>query len=103
MQQDHVISSRARLRLTPTLEDVEVGLCTNEQVGHVAQAIVTPLAVNMAPSKKRKGAQKAISGVKKAKATAKKPRPAEALRTAFRKLIAGMLCRRHTSHKCACC
>ncbi|KAL0048477.1 hypothetical protein WJX82_004174 [Trebouxia sp. C0006] len=44
----------------------------------------------MAPSKKRKGAQKATSGVKKAKATGKKPRPAEALRTAFRKLIAGL-------------
>ncbi len=93
MQQDHVISSRARLHPTPSLEDAEVGLCTNEQGGHVAQAILTPSVVNMAPSKKRKGAQKATSGVKKAKATGKKPRPAEALRTAFRKLIAGMLCR----------
>ncbi|DBB11257.1 TPA: hypothetical protein ACH3X3_006697 [Trebouxia sp. C0006] len=88
--QDHVISSRARLHLTPSLEDAEVGLCTNEQGGHVVQAIVTPSVVNMAPSKKRKGAQKATSGVKKAKATGKKPRPAEALRTAFRKLIAGL-------------
>jgi hypothetical protein len=93
VQQDHVISCRARLDLLPSLDDAEVGLCTSEQVGHVAQAIVTPSMVNMAPSKKRKGAQKATSGVKKAKATGTKPRPAEALRTAFRKLIAGMLCR----------
>ncbi len=98
MQQDHVISSQARLHATPSLE--EVGLCTNEQVGHAAQAMVTPTVVNMAPSKKRKGAPKAASGAKKSKATGKKPRPVEALRTAFRKLIAGMLCRRHTSVLC---
>lgn len=96
MQQDHVISSQARLHATPSLE--EVGLSTNEQVGHVAHTMVTPTMVNMAPSKKRKGAPKATSGVKKPKASVKKPRPVEALRTAFRKLTAGMLCHRHTSY-----
>ena len=98
VQQDHVISSQARLQATPNLE--EVALCTNEQVRHVTQAMVhqhvtptvTATMVNMAPSKKRKGAPKATSGFKKSKAIGKKPRPVEALRTAFRKLIAGMLC-----------
>lgn len=89
MQQDHIISSQARLHATPALQ--EIGLCTSEQVGHVTP---TAAMVNMAPSKKRKGAPKGANGVQKTKAIGKKPRPTEALRTAFRKLIAGMLCRR---------
>ncbi|KAL0030190.1 hypothetical protein WJX77_002007 [Trebouxia sp. C0004] len=44
----------------------------------------------MVPSKARKGAPKATRGVKKPKACGKKPRPVEALRTAFRKLTAGL-------------
>ncbi|KAL0042991.1 hypothetical protein WJX79_006210 [Trebouxia sp. C0005] len=85
MAQDHIISSQARLHATPALQ--EIGLCTSEQVGHVTPTVAM---VNMAPSKKRKGAPKGANGVQKTKAIGKKPRPTEALRTAFRKLIAGL-------------